>query len=235
MTKLSQQPITSRNSIKKSVIVLSSHVARGSIGNRAAVFALETLGHPVWAIPTILLAWHPGHGKATGITPPDEKFAALLDDLLNSDWIDEIGAVLTGYMASAEQASAVSDFILKLRKKNPQIIFLCDPVIGDKGQLYVQKDTAITIRDRLVSIADIVTPNLFELGWLTGLKVNNPTQALAAAKAYGDKTILITSVPGMMQNCIGNLLVQQQEALFAEHRHIDGPPNGAGDLLSLIH
>jgi len=35
----------------RAVIVISSHVARGSVGNRAAVFALETLGFPVWAVP----------------------------------------------------------------------------------------------------------------------------------------------------------------------------------------
>ena len=110
----SQPPDTSPKdpgSTKKSVIVLSSHVARGSIGNRAAVFALETLGYPVWAVPTILLAWHPGHGKATRIIPPDEKFAALLDDLENADWISEVGAVLTGFMASAEQTLCVAKFV----------------------------------------------------------------------------------------------------------------------------
>jgi pyridoxine kinase len=51
------------------VIVISSHVVRGSVGNRAAVFALETLGHPVWAVPTVILPWHPGHGPAKRIVP----------------------------------------------------------------------------------------------------------------------------------------------------------------------
>ena len=37
---------------KGAVISISSHVVRGSVGNRAVVFALETLGYPVWALPT---------------------------------------------------------------------------------------------------------------------------------------------------------------------------------------
>ncbi|MBE0694401.1 MAG: pyridoxal kinase, partial [Aquamicrobium sp.] len=41
----------------RAVIVISSHVARGTVGNRAAVFALETLGLPVWAVPTVILPW----------------------------------------------------------------------------------------------------------------------------------------------------------------------------------
>ena len=81
------------------VIVISSHVVRGAVGNRAAVFALEVLGHRVWAVPTIILPFHPGHGKGTRIIAPAEQFEALLTDLLNSRWIGEVGGVLTGYLA----------------------------------------------------------------------------------------------------------------------------------------
>jgi pyridoxine kinase len=49
------------------ILVISSHVVRGSVGNRAAVFALESLGFPVWAVPTVTLAWHPGQGTAMRI------------------------------------------------------------------------------------------------------------------------------------------------------------------------
>ena len=132
--------------MKKPVIVISSHVARGSVGNRAAVFALEVLGHPVWAVPTIILPFHPGHGMATRIIPGAEQFSAFLDDLANSRWIAEIGGILTGYLANAEQALAVAAFIEKVRAANPDVIHVCDPVMGDgvgeKGRLYIGEDTA---------------------------------------------------------------------------------------------
>jgi hypothetical protein len=57
----------------RAVIVVSSHVARGSVGNRAAVFALETLGFPIWAVPTVILPWHPGHGRITVGTAQTRK------------------------------------------------------------------------------------------------------------------------------------------------------------------
>src|SRR5882757_4912440 len=81
----------------RAVIVISSHVARGSVGNRAAVFALETLGFPVWAVPTVILPWHPGHGRATRIVPPLDQFKALMADLERAPWLGEVGAVLSGY------------------------------------------------------------------------------------------------------------------------------------------
>ena len=74
----------------RAVIVISSHVARGSVGNRAAVFALETLGHPVWAVPTVLLPWHPGHGPATRIVPDADQFSAFMKDLERAPWLGEV-------------------------------------------------------------------------------------------------------------------------------------------------
>ncbi len=90
---------TSQAEAPRAVIVVSSHVARGSVGNRAAVFALETLGFPVWAVPTVILPWHPGHGRATRIVPPAEQFSALMADLARAPWLGEVGAVLSGYLA----------------------------------------------------------------------------------------------------------------------------------------
>ena len=92
------------------VIVISSHVVRGSVGNRAAVFALETLGHPVWAVPTIILPWHTGHGRADRILPEVQQFKQLMEDLERAPWIGEVGAVLTGYMGNAEQPKAIAQW-----------------------------------------------------------------------------------------------------------------------------
>ena len=104
----------------RAVIVISSHVARGSVGNRAAVFALETLGHPVWAVPTVILPWHPGHGRATRIVPDPEQFAALMKDLENARWLGEVGAVLSGYLGDARQAAAVASLVEAVQGEEPE-------------------------------------------------------------------------------------------------------------------
>jgi pyridoxine kinase len=96
---------------RSAVIVVSSHVARGAVGNRAAVFALQQLGFPVWAVPTVVLPWHPGHGRATRIVPDPDQFAALMRDLEASQWLGEVGAVLSGYLGDPEQAKAVASLV----------------------------------------------------------------------------------------------------------------------------
>ncbi|TWG89034.1 pyridoxine kinase [Mesorhizobium sp. J18] len=218
----------------KAVIVVSSHVARGSVGNRAAVFALETLGFPVWAVPTVILPWHPGHGRATRIVPESGQFADFLRDLENAPWIGEVAAVLSGYLGHAGQVDAVASLVGKVKARNPHALYLCDPVMGDTGGLYIPEATAIAIRDRLIPIADIATPNRYELEWLTGRAVADIGQVTEAALAAGPATVIVTSAPVAHAGGTGNLLVTESEVLLAEHRTIENPPNGLGDLTGAL-
>ncbi|MFI0845102.1 pyridoxal kinase PdxY [Mesorhizobium sp. IMUNJ 23232] len=225
----SEQPETPR-----AVIVISSHVARGSVGNRAAVFALETLGFPVWAVPTVILPWHPGHGRATRIVPDPEKFAALMKDLATSPWLGEVAGVLSGYLGDVRQAEAVASLVAAVRAKNPRAIYVCDPVMGDMGGLYVPQALAEALRDVLVPMADIATPNRYELEWMVGAKLDDLRAVMAAAMEAGPPTMLVTSAPALMTGGIGNLMLTRSEALLAEHRAIDKPPNGLGDLTAAV-
>lgn len=218
----------------RAVIVISSHVARGSIGNRAAVFALETLGHPVWAVPTVMLPWHPGHGRATRIVPTSDEFRDFMKDLERAPWLGEVAAVLSGYLGRADQADAIAALVSAVRAKNPKAIYVCDPVMGDAGGLYVPEVTAAALRDQLMPLADIATPNRFELEWITGVRLDDLRSVMSAALHAGPPTMLVTSAPSLMAGGTGNLLITPSEALLAEHRLIDKPPNGLGDLTGAV-
>ncbi|MBV6648202.1 MAG: pyridoxal kinase PdxY [Hoeflea sp.] len=218
--------------IHPSVIVISSHVVRGSVGNRAAVFALETLGFPVWALPTIVLPWHPGHSRATRIVPPGADFSALIDDLCSSPWLGEVGGVLSGYLGDAGQAADVARLVGAVRQANPDALYMCDPVIGDTGGLYVPEAVATAIASELVPIADIATPNVHELAWLSGAPIGDSASMTAAAETLGPARVLVTSALAMMAGSTGNLLVSGGQSVMAEHRLIPNAPNGLGDLMS---
>lgn len=217
---------------QSAVIVISSHVARGTVGNRAVVFTLEQLGHPVWAVPTVILPWHPGHGRGTRIVPAAEQFASLLNDLENAPWLGEVGAVLSGYLGDAGQAQAVASLVGKVKAKNPDALYLCDPVLGDAEGLYVPQATAEALRDVLLPLADIATPNRYELEWLTGLDLSSNDSIARAAIDLGPQTMLVTSAHAMLAGSIGNLLVTERDVLLAEHRAVPNPPSGTGDFLS---
>ncbi|OWO96604.1 pyridoxal kinase [Rhizobium esperanzae] len=216
------------------VIVISSHVVRGSVGNRAAVFALETLGHPVWALPTIVLPWHPGHGRSTRLTFAEGDFDAAIDDLIRAPWIGEVRAVLSGYFGNAAQARSVARLIAALRQNNPELLYVCDPVMGDLGGLYVPEATAEAIRDHLIPLASLATPNRYELAWLSGAALDDNSAIMEAALALGPSRMLVTSAVPMMAGGTGNLFLSGRHALLAEHRIVQNPPNGLGDLLAAV-
>ncbi|MEP3436978.1 MAG: pyridoxal kinase PdxY [Hoeflea sp.] len=218
--------------IRTSVIVISSHVVRGSVGNRAAVFALETLGFPVWAVPTVILPWHPGHSRATRIVPSREDFSALINDLCTAPWLGEVGAVLSGYLGDAGQADDVARLVEAVRRAHPKAVYMCDPVIGDTGGLYVPDAVASAIGSKLIPIADIATPNVHELAWLSGAPMADVGSIMAAAETLGPARVLVTSAPALMAGSTGNLMVSGRQALMAEHRLIPKAPNGLGDLMS---
>ncbi|MGL4196785.1 MAG: pyridoxal kinase PdxY [Allorhizobium sp.] len=216
------------------VIVISSHVVRGSVGNRAAVFALETLGRAVWALPTIVLPWHPGHGPSTRLRFPEDDFDRAIDDLIRAPWLGEVSAILTGYFGSARQPAAVARLVEAAKGRNSDLIYVCDPVMGDLGGLYVPIDTASAIRDDLIPLADLATPNRYELQWLVGGELISNQAIIDAAMSLGPKRMLVTSAVPMMAGGTGNLLLSGRSALLAEHRLIDNPPNGLGDLLAAV-
>jgi pyridoxine kinase len=225
---------------KPAVLVITSLVTRGSVGGRGVVFALERLGFPVWFVPTILLPWHPGQGRGTRIVARTEDFAGLIDDLIQSPNLGEIGAVLTGYFGSAEAADAAARLVAAVKTRNPATIYLCDPVMGDvradgSGGLYVAEATATAIRDLLVPQADIITPNAFEVGWLSSLSVTTTAEAIAAARSLPPRTTIITSAPAMMANAVATLLVEPTAAFQAEHPLVPAAPHGTGDLFAALY
>ena len=221
---------------KPAVITISSHVARGSVGNRSAVFALETLGYPVWSVPTVLLPFHPGHGPSQRIVPEPKQFSQFLDDLLNSSWIGEVQAVLSGFMANSQQVESVADMVAELKRRKPDLCYLCDPVIGDAAGLYVAEEIAAAMRDRMLPLADITTPNVHELAWLAGQDdISDIGRIAALAAGLRPPQTIVTSTPAFMRGNIGNLLVNTGRTVMAEHRQVDGPPNGSGDLFSALY
>ena len=224
----------------KAALVISSHVMAGTVGNRAAAFALERLGHPVWEVPTVIMPWHPGHGPSTRQTIDAALFAKSLEDLGNHPDFAKLGAILSGYMGSVDQVDAVAKLIDRLKAANPDALYLCDPVMGEENGLYIAEDIAIAIRDQLLPRADIITPNRFEFNWLTGSTAPHNQGLMEEAEKLGCPTTLITSAFPMMRNAMANLLVSKpsqadkQTAILCEHPAVPNPPHGTGDMVSAL-
>lgn len=223
------------------ILVISSHVADNSVGGRLTEFALARLGFPIWFVPSITLARHPKRGPGT-ITRPD--LLALrnhLGELVAAHKKTPLSAVLTGYLGHADQVPVIAETIDALREHQPDLAYLCDPVLGDGSGLYVSEALAEAIRDLLLPRAQMATPNLFEAGWLLDqlAPLSDAKALLEALNAARHETrplpskLVVTSTPGLMQGHIGNLLWQREESpVLFEHPIMPRAFNGTGDLLS---
>ena len=218
---------------KPAVAVVSSHVVRGGVGGRAAVFALERLGFPVWSLPTVVLPWHPGHGRATRIVPEDGAFASAVGDLAEARWLAEVGGALTGYFGDADQVAEAARLVGAAKAANPAALFLCDPVVGDSGGPFQPQAVVDAIRRHLVPLADIATPNRFELMALAGGVAADNDELAVMAAALGPRETIVTSAFAP-EGRVAVLLVEPGGVHLATHDHVAGAPHGTGDLFAAL-
>jgi pyridoxine kinase len=217
----------------KRVLSIQSEVVHGYVGNTAVRFVLQRLGVEVLALPTVLFSNHPGHGGFRGRATAPEDLRALLEGLDERGFLDRIDAVLSGYLGIPEHADIVRDAVVLLKRKRPGTLYMLDPVFGDDSGPYARPGVAEAMGRDLLPLADIVTPNRFELATLAGRPVATETDAIAAARALDRPLVLATSVP-CNDGRIGTAAVTASQAWIARTARIDNPPNGIGDLLAAL-
>ena len=215
------------------ILAISSQVVRGHVGLSAIVPALQRLGHETWALPTIVLSNHPGHPRAAGMRIAPAIQRQMLDALERNGWIGEIDGVMTGYLPSPEHVRLAAGIVRRLKEER-EIAFLCDPVLGDdpKG-LYVDVEAAVAVRDELIGLADIITPNRFELGWLGGGYPRSATDVQRAAEALAVRTVIVTSA-AHRDGRISTLMVKPEGSLVCETTWHSDVPHGTGDLFAAL-
>lgn len=215
----------------KTVLSIQSQVVGARVGNSVAAFAMERLGVRVLQAPTVLLGRRPDHGPPGGGPIPAETLGALLDALGADGQFGEIDAVLTGYLGAADQVGVILDAVSRIKAANPKAIFVCDPVLGDDGRVYVSSAISEAIMQGLCPHADWLTPNAFELGMLTGRTIDSIAAAREAARRIG-KPVLCSSIRTALG--LGNLLAAPTGDWFCETARLPRAPKGTGDLLSAL-
>lgn len=187
----------------KSVLSIQSHVAHGYVGNKAATFPLQYLGWNVDTINTVNFSNHTGYGtvKGSAINVSDMKniFKGLFDIQCSHD------AIILGYIPSADLIDVLASNILRMKTENPDILCVCDPVMGDQGHLYVD-DSCVEAYKNLLDTkkVDIITPNQFELELLCGIKIQSADDLRSAVthihNVYGVKYVVVSSLNGDIIN-----------------------------------
>ncbi len=228
---------------------MQSHVAFGHVGNAAAVFVLQRLGVAVVAVHTCQLSNHTGYPDFAGRIFAAEDVRAVIAGAERRGVLDRLDGVLSGWLGHPAMGLVMAETVMRARqsghKASGQAVYLCDPVMGDdgadgRGRLYAAPDIPAFMRERLLPLADIITPNRFELQILSGMAVSSLAEASRAAhhllQAEGLSGVVVTSVPFPDPQCTGCLVVCRDGERVIETRRLvlSHPINGGGDVLAAL-
>jgi len=222
------------------LLSIQSHVAYGHVGNAAATFPLQRIGVEVWPIHTVQLSNHTGYGAWTGRVFAAGLITELLDGLAARGVLARCDGVLSGYMGSAETGAAILDAVARVKAANGSARYCCDPVIGDVGRdIYVQPGIPEFMRERALPAADIVTPNQFELDYLSGRTTTTTRDALAAidvVHGLGPKVVLVTSLHNddTPADAIDLIASDASSAFRVRTPKLPISINGAGDAVAAL-
>jgi pyridoxine kinase len=222
------------------ILSIQSWVAYGHVGNAAAVFPLQRLGHEVWAVNTVQFSNHPGYGGFRGQVFPPDSVREVVAGIADRGLLPSCDAVLSGYLGDASIGDAVLDAVRSVKSANPKALYCCDPVIGDVGPgVYVREGIAEFMRQRAVPAADIVTPNHFELQLLAGQAVTSldeTRRALDALHALGPRIVMVTSVEATdTPSDAVDLIVSAPDGRFRVRTpKLAIKINGAGDAIAAL-
>jgi pyridoxine kinase len=222
------------------ILSIQSSVAYGYVGNSAAVFPLQRLGHEVWPINTVHFSNHTGYGTWRGPLIGSADLTEVLTGVQERGALARVDAVLSGYLGDSAVADVVLDAVARVRAVNPAAIYCCDPVLGDVGRgFFVRPGLPELMRDRVLPQADLVTPNQFELEFLSGTQIRTRDDVLAAVdavRALGPRTVLVTSVrhDATPDDVVSLVAVSDDGAWEVSTPLLPLAVNGAGDVTSAL-
>jgi pyridoxine kinase len=219
------------------VLSVQSWVACGNVGNCAALFPLQRMGIETWSLNTVAFSNHTGYGKWRGEPAPPGAIASLFEGIAELGVLPGCDAVLSGYLGDPEIGPVLLDIVARVKAANPRALYCCDPVMGDIGPgWYVRAGIPEWYRDQALAVADIATPNRFELEWLTGSRIATLAEAATAATALrrqGPQTVLVTSLEPAADR-LAVLAAEAEGVWAAETPRLPIEATGCGDALAAL-
>ncbi len=224
------------------ILSIQSHVAYGYVGNKAATYPLQSMGHDTWAINTVQFSNHTGYKSWTGDIFSACHIRELFNGIMAITSHTKCDAVLTGYIGDQSVAAEIIAIVQKLREENPKLIYLCDPVMGDvDGGFFVSSEVSNNLKMNVAKEASIMTPNQFEMEFLWGHPIYSLQDAKEACRYWHEKgvaQVLITSF--RFKNGESGkqyvYLSDQGKSSLAETPsfHFESSLSGTGDLFAAL-
>lgn len=222
------------------ILSIQSSVSYGHAGNSAAVFPLQRIGHEVMPVYTVMFSNHTGYGAWKGPMMTGQDIRDIVAGIDDRGGLNDVAMVLSGYQGGNDIGDAILAAVELVKERNPNAVYVCDPVLGDAdGGCFVKPEVQELIRDRVVPRADLITPNQFELGFLTDTNPLTLEETLASVdqvRASGPQTVLVTSVrrPDRPENTVEVVAVNSTGAWIVQTPTLPITLSGPGDITAAL-
>lgn len=222
------------------ILSIQSSVSYGHAGNSAAVFPLQRTGHEVMPVYTVMFSNHTGYGAWKGPMMSGQDVRDIVAGIDELGGLDDVGMVLSGYQGGNDIGDAILSAVDLVKARNPRAQYVCDPVLGDAdGGCFVRPEVQELIRDRVVPRADIITPNQFELGFITGttpLTLDETLDSIDKAMQSGPRAVLVTSVrrPDRPENTVEVIAATEAGAWIVQTPTLPITLSGPGDISAAL-
>ena len=223
------------------ILSIQSSVAYGHVGNSAAVFPLQRLGHEVWPVNTVHFSNHTGYGAWRGPLLAATEVAEVINGIDERGVLGQVDAVLSGYQGAEDVGAVILSTVARVKALNPDAVYCCDPVMGDvETGMFVRPGIPEFMRDHVLPRADIATPNQFELDFLAGRATRTLDEVLAAAdqvRATGPRHLLVTSVvhDSSPADLLEVIAVSDDGAWAVTTPRLPITVSGAGDMVAALY
>lgn len=225
--------------MEKRVLSIQSHVVSGYVGNKCAAFALQVLGYDVDIINSVQFSNHGGYKVVKGSRLSGDELAELIDGL-SQNGLDTYSHVLTGFVGNVSCLAEIVNVVRNFKKKYPDLIYVCDPVLGDNDTLYLPQEFVPIYRDMIIPLADIILPNKYELQWLINNEVHNLSELLEGCDKLhnkGCRTVVVTSAEftdGLLSIVASHKTGDNMKRVVIEVKKQPCYVTGTGDLFSAL-
>lgn len=199
---------------------------------------LSAMGMQVCPVPTAVLSSHTGGLGEVELRDLTDYLAPTLQHYKKLEL--DFECIYSGFLGSSQQI----DHCLEFFKSYPDALAVVDPVMGDHGRAYRTVTPEMRARmHELVSVADLITPNLTEACMLLNeaydpvpLTVEQAKSKLVRLSKLGPKQVVITGVELASFETICNIGYDARRGAFwcvtCDYVPVSYP--GTGDLFAAV-
>jgi hydroxymethylpyrimidine/phosphomethylpyrimidine kinase len=211
----------------KKVLTIAGSDCSGGAGIQADLKTMTA--HGVYGMSAITALTAQNTTGVYGVMEATPEFVAQQLDCIFCDIRPD--AVKIGMVSSSGIIEAIADRLIYHKAQN----IVCDPVmVATSGARLISEDAMDALKERLLPLACVITPNLPEAEVLCGFAIRDTDEMLRAAAVIGQRlggAVLIKG--GHLHDTADDLLWTNGEAHWLRAKRVDNPnAHGTGCTLS---